>query len=648
MATESALPAPACWRNGEASHDLWFRFTALKTSVRITVVGRNTIQNPGGTLNEPEVVLYSGTCNAVNELRCASDLAGNQTIEIFRSQLVVGQEYLIRVDARANNTGTFRLCVDQTNPPVIADADCETGAILCDKESILVEKTVGAGADATEMDEDCFGPNGGEFDSKWFRWTCETTGSLTFTITPNNEPDDLDFVVFELPNGLNDCSDGILLRCMASGAGNDVFSPCYGPTGLREGESDVSEQFNCPAGQNNFLAPLMMEAGKSYALGISNFSQTQSGFTIDWGGTGTFLGPQADFIVDPVSGLKCDEVFTVEDLSGFVNGVVNGWQWNFGQDATPQEADTQGPHQVTYSSFGPKRISLTITTDLGCQVTVIKDIDVEPCCEDLEDLVIRRDSVVNLKCGGDSTGMVFVSAEGGTPDYSFSIDGMTFSEANQFDGLAAGTYQLFAQDIKGCMDTINIIVTEPPPLVVDAGADQTIVLGECIDIEGVVTPFGRLVDYSWSGGGVDDITCDSCQRTKVMPTMGTSTYVITVRDSQGCTASDSLTIFVEIVRPYFAPNVITTNGDNLNDIFTIYGGPGLKAIITLEVYDRWGELVYKGENFPPGEEGIMMGFGWNGVFKSRPMNPGVFAFKARLRYIDDEEIVVSGSFTIIR
>ena len=130
--------------------------------------------------------------------------------------------------------------------------------------------------------------------------------------------------------------------------------------------------------------------------------------------------------------------------------------------------------------------------------------------------------------------------------------------------------------------------------------------------------------------------------------MGTSTYIITVRDSLGCVASDSLTIFVEIVRPYFAPNVITTNGDNLNDIFTIYGGPGLEAVITLEVFDRWGELVYKGENFPPGDEGIQMGFGWNGIFNSKPMNPGVFAYKARLRYIDNEEIIVSGSFTILR
>ena len=130
--------------------------------------------------------------------------------------------------------------------------------------------------------------------------------------------------------------------------------------------------------------------------------------------------------------------------------------------------------------------------------------------------------------------------------------------------------------------------------------------------------------------------------------MGTSTYIISVRDSLGCEDKDTITVIVEIVRPYFAPNVISPNGDGLNDVFTIYGGAGLQAIITLEVYDRWGELVYRGENFPPGDQGIEMGFGWDGRFHDQNMMPGVFAFRATLEYIDDVSITAYGDFTILR
>jgi len=650
-ATPSGFAAPNCWLNMRNSHDVWFRFTALRTSARITVLGRNRISNFAGTLNEPEVALYRGDCTTtINEIQCGSDIAGDNVMEILRSQLVVGEEYIIRVDARANNTGTFQLCVDQSNPPVESGSDCFTGAILCDKETILVEKTTGEGSDPSEMDNACFGPTGGEFDSKWFRWTCKTAGSLTFTLFPNNQPDDIDFILWELPGGLNDCSAPVLLRCMASAdTGGPGEERCGGPTGLAVGETDVEEPPNCDdPRQNNFLRPLDMVVGKSYALGVSNFSQSGAGFTLEFGGDGEFLGPDADFIVTPTSGLKCDEVFTVSDLSGFENGIITEWEWNFGKDAVPQDANTQGPHNVMYTSFGLKQISLTITTDLGCKVTVIKSIEVLPCCEDLEDLVIRRDSIMHLRCGGDSTGSFSVSAMGGSPSYEYSIDGMRFQKGGNFDDLPAGDYQVIARDIKGCLDTIDLTIEEPPVLTVDAGLDRTILLGEDVTLDAFVTPQGRPVSYTWCGGGENDIDCDTCKRTRAMPTMGTSTYVIKVRDSTGCTAIDSVTIFVEIVRPYFAPNVITTNGDNINDVFTIFGGAGLQAVITLEVYDRWGELVYRGINFPPGKDGINMGFGWDGRFHDRSMNPGVFAYKAELQYIDDVIITVSGSFTIVR
>ena len=604
--------APACWRNQEKSHDVWFRFRALKTFVRVTVDGNSSVNSPGGTLSGPEVALYSGNCGGIlSELDCKSDAAFPYIAEAFRGRLTVGAYYYIRIDGRRDLTGTFQLCVEQTNPPVLAGSDCLTSAVLCDKSSTFVEQTTGAGNDPTEFkDAPCFQTADGEVASKWFRWTCSVSGTLTFALTPNNKVDDLDFVVFELPGGPQDCANKTLLRCMASGEQVARYpTRCHGPTGLRTGETDVSEDAGCAdPSQNNWLAPLDMVAGRSYALGVSNYTPgSGSGFSLDFGGDGEFLGPTADFMIDPLSGLKCEQDFTIEDLSFFANGQVISWDWNFGKDAIPAGDTTQGPHTVNYNSFGEKSISLTIVTDEGCQVTVIKTIFVEPCCEDLPDLAAIRDSVHHLTCGGGEDGAIFISATGGTPEYEYSLDGMNFGPTGGFTNLAAGTYTLYARDIKGCLDTIQLVIDEPPLLSVNAGPDQHIKLGDCTTIVGRHTPSNRLVSYQWTGGADGDLECDTCARTKVTPAMGTTTYTITVRDSMGCEASDSVTIFVEIVRPYFAPNVISPNGDGLNDVFTIYGGNGLKAIITLEVYDRWGELVYKGENFPPGDEGIDMG-----------------------------------------
>lgn len=52
---------------------------------------------------------------------------------------------------------------------------------------------------------------------------------------------------------------------------------------------------------------------------------------------------------------------TFTDASG---GTVTSWNWDFGQDAVPATANTQGPHQVVYTSTGPKTVSLTINGNL--------------------------------------------------------------------------------------------------------------------------------------------------------------------------------------------------------------------------------------------------------------------------------------------
>jgi PKD repeat protein len=42
---------------------------------------------------------------------------------------------------------------------------------------------------------------------------------------------------------------------------------------------------------------------------------------------------------------------------------ATAWAWDFGTDATPATANTQGPHTVSYSSTGPKTVTLTVNAN---------------------------------------------------------------------------------------------------------------------------------------------------------------------------------------------------------------------------------------------------------------------------------------------
>lgn len=170
-------------------------------------------------------------------------------------------------------------------------ADCISAKKVCSKDPIRIARTGGEGRDRMEADfVACFmnGDNFGmaEENSTWFTWEIIQGGSLTFTITPAKKENDIDFVVYRLQAD-GSCRGKQIVRCMAAGDPPERYgiSPCLGPTGLREGENDTSEDAGCSdPGDNAWLAPLKTVKGEHYALLVSNVSEAGPGFTLSFGG----------------------------------------------------------------------------------------------------------------------------------------------------------------------------------------------------------------------------------------------------------------------------------------------------------------------------------------------------------------------------
>ncbi len=636
-ATASTQANPLCFPMADAN-DVWFSFVAQANTINITVIG--VASSNGGTLQDPQFVLYSGSCGMLVEEECASDNANNNIIESFAGPLTIGQTYYIRVDARNENEGTFQLCLNNFNQVPDPQQDCATDVILCDKSPFTVQSVIGFGMQEVDAST-CMQ---GESASTWYSWTCDMPGTLAFTLTPNNITDDLDFIVYELPNGINDCTDKEVLRCMASGENvGEPFStwePCTGATGLSTADGDIEEIPGCQPGNNNFASAIDMQVGISYALVVNNFSNTGNGFSIEFGGTGTFLGPEASFTIDPSEGIPCDsDPITVLNTSSFAGGTIIGYSWNFGNGATPQIANTEGPHSIVYESIGTKSIALTVETDEGCIVTEVIEVEITSCCAPPFDIMINLDNFINPICAGDSDGAIFVSGSGGDPDYEYSIDGGPFTASPAFYNLAAGTYSITIRDIKGCEDVIEVTLVDPPVLEVDAGEDITIVLGDETQLNGSVFPAGG--DYIWSP--IDSLSCIDCLNPNTDVT-NTTTYTLTAINGAGCSDSSDVTVTVNKIRPIYVPNAFSPNFDGTNDFFTLYGNVAAREIVILRVFNRWGAMVWEGRNLPMGDERS----GWDGKFKGKELTPDVFAFYAIVGFIDGEEFIYEGDVSIIK
>jgi gliding motility-associated-like protein len=114
------------------------------------------------------------------------------------------------------------------------------------------------------------------------------------------------------------------------------------------------------------------------------------------------------------------------------------------------------------------------------------------------------------------------------------------------------------------------------------------------------------------------------------------------KDGKNCVVQQDIKFVVDPNRRVFIPNAFSPNGDPINEIFTIYGDANLDLILTLHIYDRWGETVYSGANLRPNTEG------WDGRFKGQVLTPDVFTYWAKLRFKDGENSVVKGDVTLMR
>ncbi|MES2760564.1 MAG: gliding motility-associated C-terminal domain-containing protein [Bacteroidota bacterium] len=92
--------------------------------------------------------------------------------------------------------------------------------------------------------------------------------------------------------------------------------------------------------------------------------------------------------------------------------------------------------------------------------------------------------------------------------------------------------------------------------------------------------------WSWNFG--DGSTSTSQDPSHTYSGSGTYTVVLNVTNSTGC--SNSAVQVIEIMDDIIVPNVITPNGDGINDLFTIKTS-GLKDY-QLNIFNRWGTKVF--------------------------------------------------------
>jgi len=163
---------------------------------------------------------------------------------------------------------------------------------------------------------------------------------------------------------------------------------------------------------------------------------------------------------------------------------------------------------------------------------------------------------------------------------------------------------------------------------------DTIRFGDTIRVVKVTGNYDPYLVYEWKPE--TGLGCSNCAQTFAAP-LETTVYTITATDTLGCKGFTEFTIVVIGDYVIYVPNAFTPNKDGTNDVFKVFA-QGVKTF-ELQVFDRWGEKLYEGQELLDG---------WDGYFRGKEQNPGVYVYVAHLEFFDGYKKLLKGSVTLIR
>jgi len=201
-------------------------------------------------------------------------------------------------------------------------------------------------------------------------------------------------------------------------------------------------------------------------------------------------------------------------------------------------------------------------------------------------------SQTNILCNNDATGSATINANGGLVPYTYSW-APSGGNSNSASGLTAGAYTVTVTDASQCASSINLIITEAPPISFTLSSSPAL----CGNVGGSATITAT--------GGVAPLTilwADGSSNASIGNLIAGS-YFVTITDANNC--SESGNVVVELLSTQTIngtpciieiPNIITPNNDNANDFFKIKNLEYFPNT-SVSIFNRWGTKLYENANY---------------------------------------------------
>lgn len=296
------------------------------------------------------------------------------------------------------------------------------------------------------------------------------------------------------------------------------------------------------------------------------------------------------------------------------------WYTHYSYSWSPAaEVDHPDEASIVYTGVANTTLVVTVSTPHGCVGTDSVLVGVSPigfASISGDTSVCPRDSVQLIAAGGVSytwsPAMYLSSTTAAAP--------WAFPETSE-------TYTVVAWSIDGCRDTLSVKVQVYPGAVINMPDSVTLYPGETYQMD----PKTNGSKFLWvpSGGLTDKYIANP-----IAAPIADTRYILNATTEHGCAVSDTILVYVNPNTLILMPNAFSP----VNGQFKV-SKRGIAHLDYFRIYNRWGNLVYDGNNIDEG---------WDGTYKGVPQQMDVFVYTIQAVTLTGTVITKTGNVTLIR
>lgn len=528
-----------CGSGGGASveNNIWYRFTCPNTATYVFKTSNVACNGNNGlqvwtALDNASAAQFNASFqdNGPGE-SCNNTAAISVNMENIIS-CNAGDVVRITIDGFAGEMCSFDVEYEEFTLPVVAVNDTTTtledtpvSFNLSDNDSSL-----SGVIDPTSIDLDLnqVGVQNTYFDLKG-TWTVDAAGLVTYTPTADfNDTAVINYVVSDNLGSVSNVANAVVIVTPVNDA--PVASDDNTTTNFN---TAVTSNISVNDSDDEGLDLASIDLDPATPGQQTTFTDASGTWVSDGAGSVTFTPvngfsgmTSVNYTISDLSGLVSNQASFTVDVSSCTALVINA-----GSDLTVCSGES-----VTLSASG----ALTYTWDNGVtdgvafmpsstQTYTVTGTDINSCTG-TDQVMITVNALPTVNAGADQSiceGSGVTLSGSGALTYLWSggvQDGVDFILS------ATQTYTVMGTDGNNCSNTDDVTVTVNPLPTVDAGADQTVCLGESVTLSG-----SGATTYNWLSGIDDGVA--------FVPT-ATQTYALEGTDANGCIDYDEVTVIV--------------------------------------------------------------------------------------------------------